>query len=257
MSDKSIQMTQRNSDNTAWDNLHPITVASNVKTAGGSDVEAQLAQMATKAEVGTLSNLNTTEKTNLVGAINELFTNANNGKTLISNVVGSPLLATDTFQQQSDKIQALKNTMATNLTNKQQESLGTEPLGDLINKITNIVTGKKWASGSILSSSSTDSFYSNTGTWPLNAVTVTGLLFKPSIILMRSSNSYWVIYDASDTTHPISALENRYYANGPVYNALSTRTIKADGTKAYVTTTGFRLPTADWTQRTYSWIAIE
>jgi hypothetical protein len=126
------------------------------------DEKLQLAEKATKD--GTVqTNLNaeklnsktaseiplTTEKIDLIGMVNELFTNANNGKTLISNVVGSPLLATDTFQQQTDKIQTLKDTMAINLTNKGQNSVGTENLNDLINKIPNISTGKKFASGTV------------------------------------------------------------------------------------------------------------
>lgn len=39
------------------------------------------------AEVGNLSTLNTTEKTNLVGAVNELFTSGNDGKTLLETTL--------------------------------------------------------------------------------------------------------------------------------------------------------------------------
>lgn len=44
MADKNIQMTQRSSDNTTWDNLYPKTKASNVMTNSGSDVETCLAE---------------------------------------------------------------------------------------------------------------------------------------------------------------------------------------------------------------------
>lgn len=51
MADKNIQMTQRNSANTAWDNIYPITKATNVNTADGGNVEAKLAAV-TKVKTG-------------------------------------------------------------------------------------------------------------------------------------------------------------------------------------------------------------
>ena len=45
MADKNIQITQRNADNTAWDNVYPKTKASNVIANDGTDLEVQLAQM--------------------------------------------------------------------------------------------------------------------------------------------------------------------------------------------------------------------
>lgn len=76
-----------------------------------------------------------TEAKDLTGSINELFTNANNGKQYWVDVVGSPLVNTDTFATLKSKTQTLKNTMATNLTEKGQASFGTESLSELINKI--------------------------------------------------------------------------------------------------------------------------
>lgn len=46
MADKNIQMTQRNAANTEWDNIFPVTKAENVKTASGSNVETDLANLA-------------------------------------------------------------------------------------------------------------------------------------------------------------------------------------------------------------------
>ncbi|WP_409068838.1 hypothetical protein ACFLKC_13970 [Clostridium caseinilyticum] len=103
------------------------------------DTASQLADITTQQ--GDLQNLKTKDKTNLVSAVNELFQSANNGKSSIANVVGNPLLATDTFQQQSTKIQSLKNTFANNLTAKEQPSSGTESLKSLVDKIANIKTG--------------------------------------------------------------------------------------------------------------------
>lgn len=125
-------------------------------------------------DIGDKSALETMNKTNLVGAINELFTNANNGKSLIANVVGNPLLATDTFQQQSNKIQTLKNTFASNLIAKEQSANGTESLNNLINKVANINVGKQFATGTF------NSTQNNT------LINISNLNFTPSIVFVSS-----------------------------------------------------------------------
>lgn len=45
MADKNIQITQRNAENTAWDNVYPKTKVSNVIADDGTDLEMQLAQI--------------------------------------------------------------------------------------------------------------------------------------------------------------------------------------------------------------------
>ena len=58
-------------------------------------------------DIGNKSNLLTTNKTNLVSAVNELFTNANNGKTAVSSAVTAKGVAaspTDTFAVLATKI---------------------------------------------------------------------------------------------------------------------------------------------------------
>lgn len=135
---------------------------------------------------GDLSMLQTTNKTDLVTAINELFQNANNGKTLISNVVGSPLLATDTFQQQKDKIQTLKSNLSTYLNYKGQSSVNTDTLSNLINKVASIRDLKS-------SASSARSLIEN----GRNYITVTGLGFTPKIVIIYQSGSeisLWGVY---------------------------------------------------------------
>ena len=111
----------------------------------------------------TTDNKRLTNAKDITGAINELFTNANNGKSLISSVVGNPLLAIDTFQQQYDKIQTLKNTFATNLTVKEQNASSSESLKSLIDKIANINVGKKWAVGKLSSTNDWDEYDSYYG----------------------------------------------------------------------------------------------
>lgn len=169
--------------------------AGDIKAADGktleifkTEVASELAQKANKD--GTLQeNLNaeklngktasaiplTTNKTDIIGMVNELFTNASNIKSDWAGVIGSPLLATDTSAQLKSKTQTLKNTMATNLSAKGQTSVGTESLNSLINKIPNISTGKKWASGQI-----------PVKTVPLGETLnnpISGLDFLPSVIV--------------------------------------------------------------------------
>lgn len=143
--------------------------AEDIKTNSGESVESQLADITKQQDdittkQGDLINLKTTNKTNLVNAVNELFTNANSGKSSIANVVGNPLLASDTFQQQSNKIQNLKNTFASNLTSKQQPSNGNESLNNLINKVANINTGKRFITGKIYTSEFRDRNYNESYT---------------------------------------------------------------------------------------------
>ena len=97
--------------------------------------------------IGNKSALLTSNKNTIVEAINELFTFANDGKTGVATVVGSPATAGDTFSQLVTHIQNAKNTMATNLSNKGVSASGTEALQALANKIANVNTGKQVAYG--------------------------------------------------------------------------------------------------------------
>ncbi|MCT8975484.1 phage tail protein [Clostridium sp. CX1] len=105
--------------------------------------------------------------------LSNLFQYANNGKTGIANVIGSPALSSDTFEMLKNCIQNNKNTLATNLTNKGQSSVETDTLANLVSKVANINTGKRWASGSFPGPN-----YSGT------IVTVNNLSFSPSFIIL-------------------------------------------------------------------------
>lgn len=142
-------------------------------------VNAHLAESATGAHkaknIAVEDANNRFTGTDVESVLNELFTFANNGKTDWANVIGSPLLPTDTFAQMKSKTQTLKDTLATNLTNKGQTASGTETLQSLINKVANISTGKKWAAGS--------GFGSGFGNG--SSFTVSGLSFRPGAALIR------------------------------------------------------------------------
>ncbi len=129
--------------------------------------------------IGDKSTLLTTSKTSIVSALNELFTNANNGKTDIASVVGSPATSGDTFAQLKTHIQNSKNDLATNLTAKGQSSVGTETLDALVDKVALVSTGRKYASGTVTGGST---------------LTVTGLTFQPSTVIVRSQSGQSLNY---------------------------------------------------------------
>ncbi|WP_125154295.1 hypothetical protein [Clostridium rectalis] len=89
------------------------------------------------AEKVNLNSSNLKSKTVKEG-MEELFTFADNYKKSVANVVGSPVLATDTAKQVKSKIQGLKNTFASNLSSKQVSANGTEGLNSLVEKVNRI-----------------------------------------------------------------------------------------------------------------------
>lgn len=184
----------------------------------------------------TTDNKRLTNAKDITGAINELFTNANNGKKLISDVVGKPLLATDTFQQQNDKIQSLKNALVSNLNVKGQVSSNAESLKSLIDKVLNINTGRKSASGKQDQKNLINGII----------LEVSDLDFKPSIIFLYVSchTSYYIAYSNSSVSY-------RYCHSDEVYPYHSTNfplSIKPDGFRYEHLNTNF------WD---ISWLAIE
>jgi hypothetical protein len=206
--------------------------------------------------IGDKSTLLTTNKNTIVEAINELFTFANDGKSSIAAVIGSPATNGDTFATLanhitnhksslanslgsgssadslqtlvSTRLQELKNTLATNLTNKGQTANGSETLLSLINKVANVNTGKKWATGTVASDSS-------------GMVTVNGLNFKPTVIFVWRMNSYISCYCENVGS-------NTYLYNGTTYP------ITYNG--GYVNSTGFKIK-GEAPSLFHGWLAIE
>ena len=147
MNVKKIRINQKNTAG-EYETLHPETSSNQVIMPGGNTLDAKLVEQ--DGKIGTLSGLNTTKKDNLVNAVNELFTFANDGKSKWSSVIGSPLASSDTFAQMQTKTQTIKNTLATNLTAKGQSSTGTETLTALAGKVASI-TQNPFASYSVTS----------------------------------------------------------------------------------------------------------
>lgn len=125
-----------------------------IASGGGASTElaTHLADEAAHG-IGNKATLLTTNKTSIVSAMNELFTNANNLKSDWAGVVGNPLLATDTSAQLKSKMQTIKNKLAANLTEKGISSSGNAGLDVLATRVGQIETGKKWVSGTTITSS--------------------------------------------------------------------------------------------------------
>lgn len=70
----------------------------------------------------------------------ELFTFANDGKTGLASVIGSPATAADSFGTLNGLVQTDKNTLASNLTAKGVSAAGTETLAGLVGKVANVPT---------------------------------------------------------------------------------------------------------------------
>ncbi|MGE7121791.1 phage tail protein [Peribacillus sp. NPDC046944] len=127
------------------------------------------ATTAAKITIADTANLFTA--TDVEGALKELFTNANNGKTDIASVIGSPATSADTFAQLKAHIQNAKTKAATNLTAKGTNAISTETLDALMTKIASVSTGKKYASGVAKTN-----YY--------DVINVRGLGFRPKIVLI-------------------------------------------------------------------------
>ena len=82
--------------------------------ANSGMTEEQIIELLENEEV--IDSLKTNSKS-IVGAINELFQSANNGKELIANAIGEPLNAEDTFSAMSGSINGLLSTFKTNMMN--------------------------------------------------------------------------------------------------------------------------------------------
>ena len=90
-----------------------------------------------KEQIGELSDLQTTDKTNVVNAINELFQNANNGKGIIADAIGGELSDSDTFAAMGTKIDNMSSTLSTFITDNGGTVTGGENLNELLEIVYN------------------------------------------------------------------------------------------------------------------------
>ena len=128
--------------------------------------------------------LATTDKT-IVGAINELFQNANNGKQLKANAIGKPLNAEDTFSAMSNDINGLLSTFKTNMMNNGVTVESNDKFKALIDKIATLADsegkGIQHASGQIDAGSYKFTNVNSTHTLSFNEP----LNFTPTYLFIR------------------------------------------------------------------------
>ena len=169
----------------------------------------------------SINELNTSSKT-VIGAINELFQSANNGKELIANAIGEPLDASDTFSAMSTDINSLLSTFKTNMMNNGVTVESNDRFKALIDKIATLTDnegkGIQFASGTI----------------PKNTQFKVETNFKPNIIMITKSDSMhigWLYNEFISTDGYVY-----YIADG--YNISAIQTIDSDDGE-YVNETGF------------------
>lgn len=98
---------------------------------------------ASSSDIGTLSNLQTSNKSNLVGAVNELFQNVDNGKQLIADIIDNNAITKDSgFSAMSEKVSEMKQQIETNknalsntLSNKGVSVSSSDSIDDLLVKL--------------------------------------------------------------------------------------------------------------------------
>ena len=147
--EKWIEMLEKKADG------NYIAKYPKVKSKSGVTFDEHLADIASQeagkgaSMIGVQDANNRFTGTNVEAVLNELFTFANDGKTGIASVIGSPATSGDTFTTLESRIQTNKNTLAINLTNKGQIASGTDTLANLVAKVANIDTGSKIAFGDL------------------------------------------------------------------------------------------------------------
>ncbi len=109
-----------------------------------SSVNNKIGDVILKAE-----DIKTGAGTTVENKLNELFQFADNGKKNIASVIGSPLSSSDTFDSMKSKIQGMKSMLGINLLNIGQSVNGNDTFYDLIEKVSSINIGKKFARGTV------------------------------------------------------------------------------------------------------------
>ena len=186
-----------------------------------------------KKQDKTDNSLATTDKT-IVGAINELFQSANNGKQLIANAIGEPLDSNDTFSAMSNEINGLLSTFKTNMMNNGITVEANDRFKSLIDKIATMVEegsgkGIRIAAGKKSSSSGTRAFYryANTGyvSLPYLEFSKSEFSFVPNVVVAfrnsTTSSSFYSIY-AKINEHSFScSVTSKNTGNSYAYLRLS------------------------------------
>lgn len=148
---------------------------------------------------------------------------------------------------QNTFLPAVKSKLASAVRSKSGTANDSDSWDTMVSAIANS-SNKKWASGSITSSSSALSFIDSTSAGVnLYYITITGLTFQPSKVVIYRANG--VPLTAIDTNQPLTNGYNLMLCNTSQFN------IRLTGS-ANITSTGFTLP-ANSSNVTVNWVAIE
>ena len=218
--------------------------------------EEQVLELIKNNISGDLEGLNTTDKSSLVAAINELFQSANNGKELIATAIGEPLVSTDTFSAMSSGINGLTSSFKSALMNNGVSIDSSDKFKQLIEKLALLADsegkGIQYASGNINSSTKTRNFSDmNNDSVSYYSVTVNDLKFKPTIIILTrlipSVEEYITLYKddgvSSDRVYVFSGRHDNISA-GAVSDMIKI-------SSCTVNDTGFMLPVEESGTITY------
>ncbi|HBF6275586.1 TPA: hypothetical protein KOS81_002540 [Clostridioides difficile] len=212
----------------------------------------------------------------LMTALQSVQNDFQTGKNNMANVLGSPFLSTDKLSTTKTKIETLKNTFATNLTNKNVSASKTESMQSLIGKVAsikNILKVAKSEDNSIYLGSSYVSVYnSQTGNSASHAsLEINSLSFRPNLVFMIADDSYsnytTIAFDATMNLMPalILCTEEQYRASNRenisrYQNRIFDTDTYSNPTSAGFFVNGFRTPfylSKTTSKVTVSWFAIK
>ena len=178
-----------------------------------------------------------TESKDLVGAINELFQSANNGKELIANAIGEPLSSEDTFSAMSTDINGLLSTFKTNMMNNGVTIEANDKFKSLIDKIATLADSE--GKGVQFASGVTENVYGSQVKDPSNlSINVPiNLDFEPTYFLVCIPKIQGRMGWASYTNLLLSNFANTQTQNA--YGGGGTHTLKV--TMSDITTSNFLL----------------
>jgi hypothetical protein len=132
----------------------------------------------------------------------------------------------------------------------------------IFNKVGTLVPGRKFASGTVACDGVSHSFAFLNGTVNsfYDAVTVSGLTFLPSLIVLigynGSSNTQFIVYSANDGQNAYGYQKTVMVADfASTSGTHTTAYFKGDTNSASVTSTGFTLPASSVV--TFKWFAFE
>ncbi|EGT4247986.1 tail fiber protein H [Clostridioides difficile] len=197
---------------------------------------------------------------------NELQISKNN----IASALGSPFAGTDKLDVTKTKIETLKNTFATNLTNKNVSTAGSESMQSLIDKVSsikNIIKTAKSGNSLLRLQKAYIENYNYEQVWVWGAFTVDSLAFKPNLVFAQAGNSrnkYTIVsFDSSMElksnlifcTNSQSIPSTRY----SIYHVKNREMDVDNGSSVGHFSGGFRLPIPNEdfdSSATISWFAL-